>query len=142
MTESDSTRRGARFIVLSDGAAPSSRREPSASARGLTWRVVAANNRPLGRSKRVFADFDACVTAAAELHLRHDALSTAISFDRTSASWRWTVALHACPVAVSVRAYSRRVECERAMSQFLEIVRRQPPVINEIRYVAPGSRPS
>jgi len=47
-----------------------------------------------------------------------------------------------CPVAVSVRAYSRRVECERAMSQFLEIVRRQPPVINEIRYVAPGSRPS
>jgi hypothetical protein len=133
--------RRARFIVLSDGSAPSSTRESNDSGRrSLVWRVVAANNRPLGRSVGAFADFADCLAAATELHEQSEQARAAIAFDRGSVSWRWTVSLGVSPVAVSVRDYSRRIECERALSQFLEIVSSEPPVIDEVRYAVTGSR--
>jgi hypothetical protein len=127
--------RRARFIVLSDDVAPASNRdrERVRSAR-LFWRVVAANNRPLGRSASSFGDFSECVAAATQLHERVGDLRSTVAFDRATVTWNWTASIDAEPVARNVRAYVRRIECTRALRQFMSVVRGAPPEIDEIRY--------
>ena len=73
------------------------------------------------------------------LQKRAAQLKPAVTFDQATATWRWTVALDDTAVAASVRDYSRRVECNRALGQFLEILRSAPPV-EEIRYAGLATR--
>ncbi len=101
--------------------------------------MVAANNRALGRSPGTFTDFDECLRAAQELHERAAQLHASAAFDRITLTWRWTVLLDGEPAALCARVYRRRIECARALSQFMEIVRAAPPDIDEVRYAGSWS---
>ena len=58
----------ARFIYISDERSRSQWHDVPAADIRVTWRVVAGNNRPLGRSARVFPSLTDCVEAATRLH--------------------------------------------------------------------------
>ena len=140
MSSALTSARSARFIVLSDREAPSANRDRELSiSQRLTWRVVAGNNRPLGRSLVSYAAFEECVAATVTLRQRVAELKPVVVFDHAEAMWRWTVTLDDTPVAASVREYSRRVECTRSLGQFLEILSSAPPV-EQIHYAGLAMR--
>ena len=112
-----------RFIYISDGDRGSAWRTGNRVPLRVGWRLIAANNRSLGRSWVAFDSFEACVQAATLLRERLDEVTSSVTFDSRHANWSWTVLLGDNAVAVCVRAYRRRVECLRALEQFLAAVR-------------------
>jgi hypothetical protein len=135
------SRRPARFIVVSDQEARSANRDRELRAtHRLTWRVIAANNRPLGRSATTFDDYIDCVAATNEVRAHAAELKTALTFDHAAATWRWSAELNGAIVAASVRDYLRRVECVRAANQFVEIAASAPAVADEIRRPSSAAR--
>jgi hypothetical protein len=134
----DPAAKTARFIYISDADKGSAWHTPKAHNQlRVGWRLIAANNRSLGRSWVVYGSFDACVAAVAQLHDRLDEITPAVTFDARHAAWTWTVLLDGEPVAVSTRAYRRRVECIRSFDQFLGAVTTAPEVAEELRYYGP-----
>jgi hypothetical protein len=81
-----------------------------------------------------FDSFEACVQAASLLRERLGEVTSSVTFDSRQANWSWTVAFNDDPVAVCVRAYRRRVECLRALEQFLAAVRMTTNSAEELRY--------
>ena len=128
------SRRSTRFIFVSDATAPTAGRQPTSSADPrYGWRVIAANNRPLGRSATVFDSYQDCRDAASALHDRIAESSSSVLFNTTRGHWTWTVALDARPVAVCVHPYLRRIECARALRQFTEAVSAGVPTADGLR---------
>lgn len=117
-------RRSARYVYLSDA-------EPRSSARDLNdpngrgtasigWRIVAANNRPLGRSAARFSSLTECVAAVHLLRTEVARAIGAVSLDPARGHWLWTLTLDQQMVAASVHDYERRIECVRALAQFIQ----------------------
>jgi hypothetical protein len=132
--------RSARFVVFSDREARSPIRDSeSSNGQRMSWRVLAGNNRPLGRSMSTYDTFGECVAATDALRASAEQLKAAVTFDHKNVSWRWTLALDEVAVAVSVRSYARRIECTRALQQFIDIVETAPQVV-DIRYVSSATR--
>jgi hypothetical protein len=128
------SRRSTRFIFVSDATAPTAGRQSSTAAEPrYGWRVIAANNRPLGRSATVFDTYQDCREAAAALHDRVSETSSSVLFNTTRGHWTWTVALDARPVAVCVHPYLRRIECARALRQFTDAVSAGVPSADGLR---------
>jgi hypothetical protein len=135
------SRRPARFIVVSDQEARSANHDrDSSTPPRLSWRVIAANNRPLGRSTATYGDYVECVAATNELRTHAADLKTSLTFEHATATWRWSAELNGTLVAASVRDYLRRVECLRAANQFVEIAASAPAVVDEIRYPSSVAR--
>ncbi len=132
-------RRGVRFMHITDLAGPAWRGRSGSSTGRVGWRMIAANNRPLGRSMQTFATFEASVESALVLHQRVDEVSSSALFDATRGVWSWTVLLDGSPVAASVNTYNRRIECLRALRQFLEAVAGAEPVADEVRNLGPNA---
>jgi hypothetical protein len=125
---------GARYIFLTDQEPLRAR--ANVSNRPITrvaWRVLAANNRPLGRSATPFNSLLECHTAALTLHQRVAEISSAVLFYPVDGHWRWTVSLDGVPVAEQVHLYQRRVEANRAVKQFLTAVSAVCPIADEVR---------
>jgi hypothetical protein len=138
--DSQQQRKSARFLYISDADAPSNWHDrPADATPRIGWRVIAANNRPLGRSADVFRSFEDCVAAAARLHERIETSASSILFDAARGTWAWTVVLDGRAVAVSVKPYRRRIECARALAQFLEALRTTEPVADELRHLGPNA---
>jgi hypothetical protein len=95
--------------------------------------VLAANNRPLGRSAAPFNSLLECHAAALTLHQRVSEISSTVLFFPEDGHWRWTVSLEGVPVAEQVHLYQRRVEANRAVKQFLAAVSAVCPVADEVR---------
>lgn len=138
MTETTdlATKRTTRFIYVSDATAPSSTRHtdnPTAPRYG--WRVIAANNRPLGRSASVFDSYESCRTAAELLRdeVDKDRATSAVHFNNSRGHWTWSVTVDETPVAVCVHPYLRRIECVRALRQFVEAVAAGVPSAEGVR---------
>jgi hypothetical protein len=133
-------RTSAPFLYISNGDARSAWYEQVASSSiRVGWRVIAANNRPLGRSAEAFASLAECVTAATRLHREVAQAASSVLFDIADGHWQWTVLLADEPVAVCVHSYKRRVECERALRQFLEAVAEIEPAADEVRRLGPNA---
>jgi hypothetical protein len=134
--EQKAARRVARFVYLSASVAPSSARARSSEPGGrVAWRVVAANNRPLGRSMIAYNTLAEC---AAAVRLLHDGIGAAIGsvgFDAVTGTWRWTLSLDGRPVAICVNAYGRRIECQRALAQFLVAVAGAESTVQDVRHL-------
>ena len=128
------SRRTTRFIYVSDATAPAAGRAalPISEPR-YGWRVIAANNRPLGRSATVFDSYQDCRDAASSLHERIDETSTSVLFNTSRGHWTWAVSLDARPVAVCVHPYLRRIECVRALRQFTDAVTVGVPSADGVR---------
>jgi uncharacterized protein YegP (UPF0339 family) len=99
------------------------------------WRVLAANNRPLARSPEIYPSLALCRDAVALLHRRRGDLGPTVLFDSGAGTWSWSLHLSNRPVAVCAHPYLRRIECTRAMQQFLGCVADGPPVEEQIRHL-------
>lgn len=127
-------RRTTRFIFVSDATAPTAGRQSSSTVDPhYGWRVIAANNRPLGRSAGVFDSYAACRDAATELHDRIGDTTSSVLFNTVRGHWTWAVTLDARPVAVCVHPYLRRIECVRALRQFTGAVAAGVPAADGLR---------
>ena len=85
----------------------------------VTWRLLSGNNRDLGRAATGFADPAACLAAVQRLReMLHSAVVTVGSPDGRG-RWTWRVRLDDAEVAISSRAYQRRVQAEAACRVFL-----------------------
>jgi hypothetical protein len=135
-------RRSARYVYLSDAEPHSSSRgrddggdDKRRRATNIAWRIVAANNRPLGRSAAYYPTLAACAESARTLRAAIGEAVGAVSSDIRSGHWRWTLSLEQIPVATCVHAYERRVECARALTQFIEACRVADPSPDEVRHL-------
>jgi hypothetical protein len=126
-------RRVARFEYLSDGAGPG---DPQAN---FGWRVLAANNRPLGRTVAITQSLADSRESALAIHHRVLDATTVIAPESARDVWVWRVSLDSVAVAVCVRPYLRRVECLRGVGQFLTAVRDASPEDGVLRHFGPRS---
>lgn len=123
-----------RFVYLSDTP-----RGEDVAGRRFGWRLVAANNRPLGRSMNVVESLTACRHHADRIHRRITDAVPSTSLDLGRAHWRWLLELDGVAVAVSVHPYMRRVECVRALGQFVTAVGVADPEEGVIKHFGPHS---
>lgn len=121
-------RNAVRFILLSDLPLRVNRAADVPTPTRVTWRLIAANNRPLGQASTVFAGVEECLDSIERL--RRSAANAAVSvqfhsgqLSSTGSHWTWVALLDQQPVATSTHRYKRRVECERGLRQFLDAVR-------------------
>lgn len=129
----------ARFIYISDERSHSPWHDGASADIRVSWRVVAGNNRPLGRSAMVFASLAECVAAATRLHREIGRADSSVLFDVADGHWRWTVALGGQPVAVSAHAYKRRIECVRSLEQFIVATAHAAPEPDGLRRLGPNA---
>lgn len=103
----------ARFLLFSRrvGARP-----------GVSWRLVAPNNREIARAAAIFATVDDCGAELQAVRCWADVAASRLVREPastvTQAGWRWQLDVGVRPVAVSSRSYQRRLECEVALAQF------------------------
>jgi hypothetical protein len=103
------------------------------------WRLMSANNRPIGSSVRVYDDVESCRAAASSVHSASDALKATTQFDHLTGTWTWRIAQRETPVAACVHTYLRRFECLRAVQQFVTGVAEAEPEEGVVRHL--GMRP-
>lgn len=84
----------------------------------MGWRLVAPNNRELGRTAELVDGYLTCKEAVLKLQTSLDQTRSSLWFD-DDAQWRWELLLEEEPAAVCSRPYWRRVECEYGLGQFL-----------------------
>jgi hypothetical protein len=129
----------ARFIYISDRRSRSPCHDAPGADTRISWRVVAGNNRPLGRSVTGFTSLAECVAAATRLHREIGRADSSVLFDVAEGHWRWTVALGGDSVAVSAHAYKRRIECIRSLEQFIVAAAHAAPEPDGLRRLGPNA---
>jgi hypothetical protein len=108
----------ARFRIL--------QHRPADDAAGLdtvSWRLLATNNRDLGRAPGGYPDAEACWAAIRELQ---DAVGKAepVTVRSGPSSWSWRLMIGDRVVAVASRAYQRRIQAEQAAAVVLDLIPR------------------
>jgi hypothetical protein len=88
---------------------------------GLTWRLLATNNRDLASAVATFDDVAACRKALAELQRSVSRLRAA-TWRTGPSGWGWRLLLADVAVAVSSRAYQRRVHADNAAGTVLQLI--------------------
>ena len=141
---------GARFVFISDGrmtaggGSGGGNGSGASGAAGATadgtddrvwWRLVAANNRVLGRSIGSDRSEAACRQGAAELSVRVDDAVTALTTDERG-RWTWSVALDSVERARCAHPFPRRVDCQRTLALFLQGARTADAHAGVVRYFA------
>ncbi len=88
--------------------------------KGCGWRLLAANNRDLARSGRLFDATSECFEAIALLRAAvHEAVPVLLRVGRSD--WTWRLRLDDVDLAVSSRYYQRRLQCTAACHLFIEL---------------------
>jgi hypothetical protein len=123
----------ARFVFISDGVDGAG----DDVVDRIWWRLVAANNRVLGRSVGADAGEDMCRERAAELSRRVDDALPTLATDARG-RWTWTVALDAVDRAQCAHPFPRRVDCARTLTLFLQGLRAADPNTGPVRYFSMG----
>jgi hypothetical protein len=90
-------------------------------ANGVSWRLLGANNRELGRSAQVYPELASCQRAAMEVRARIAELTTEIRAEQSTGRWHWRLALQGETVAVAGRSYLRLRECRYNLGQFVAL---------------------
>ena len=85
----------------------------------VAWRLSGPNNRELGRSAVVFADYAHCLHGAQALVAVLGDLHPLITLNQVTGLWTWRLELEGLAVAVSGRGHQRRRECEYNLDRFL-----------------------
>jgi hypothetical protein len=88
---------------------------------GLTWRLLATNNRDLACATGTFDDLAACRKAVAELQRSVTRLRAA-TWRTGPSTWGWRLLLADAAVVVSSRAYQRRVHAANAAGTALQLI--------------------
>lgn len=87
----------------------------------LSWRLLATNNRDLGRAPGGYPDTEACRVAIQELQ---GAVHRAepVTVRSGPSSWGWRLMIDDRVVAVASRAYQRRIQAEQAARVVLNLI--------------------
>jgi hypothetical protein len=88
----------------------------------VTWRLLGANNRELGRSARSYSDQATCWQAIERLKICLPAVEPRLSIITPRGNWGWQLLLEGEEWAVSARLFSRLRECRYSIDQFLDKV--------------------
>jgi hypothetical protein len=107
----------ARFRILQHR--PSA--DGDADAGTLSWRLLATNNRDLGRAPAGYPDAEACRVAIRELQATVGKAEP-ITVRSGPSSWGWRLMIGDRVVAVASRAYQRRIQAEQAASVVLDLI--------------------
>ena len=112
---------GARVLYLSTRPAPLEVAGAASDQPAFLWRMVGANNRPIGQAAVAYDDFPLCqapvervlqVTPLADFHLLID-LATGL--------WNWRLEWMNAVLAISSRAYQRQRECRYNADTFVAL---------------------
>ena len=107
----------ARFRILRhrpDGSGP-------VGSGRVSWRLLATNNRDLGRAPTTYPDPESC--RAAVLRLQRNVADLRIVIVRTGPStWSWRIVAGATVVALSSRDYQRRIQADQAATTALDLI--------------------
>jgi hypothetical protein len=136
LVESSARKRGSRFVCISDRESNSGRSRPSLADGLLGWRLLAPNNRTLGRSTDTYETVAACQDAAWNLRAGHARLEASVTVG-ADGRWHWSIALDGAMVASSASAYFRRMEVNRAVRLFLATVGTTDATFAEVRHLGP-----
>jgi hypothetical protein len=101
------------------------------------WRLVAANNRPLGRAVQAYPSVEESRASAFRVHRMDGGAARSALFDPVAGVWTWSLTLDDVPIAVSVHPYLRRIECYRALQQFMAAAQQADPAQGVVRYFGP-----
>jgi hypothetical protein len=90
------------------------------SGQQVSWRLVAANHREVGRSAMPFASVEQATLAIKYLQ------GDRVNFEKTYSStpdhrWHWAVMLGGEVLAISIRSFDRRLRCVMAAERFLDL---------------------
>jgi hypothetical protein len=87
----------------------------------MTWRLLATNNRDLGRAPASYPDAETC--RAAVLWLQRNVTGLRIVIVRAGpSSWSWRILAGESVVAVSSRDYQRRIQADQAATTALDLI--------------------
>ena len=87
----------------------------------VSWRLLATNNRDLGRAPTTYPDPGACRTAV--LWLQRHIADLRIEIVRTGPStWSWRIMAAATVVAQSSRDYQRRIQADQAATTAVDLI--------------------
>jgi hypothetical protein len=107
----------ARFRILQHRPAP----DDDAPAGTLSWRLLATNNRDLGRAPTGYPDAEACRVAIRELQATVEKAEP-ITVRSGPSSWGWRLMIGDRVVVVASRLYQRRIQAEQAASVVLGLI--------------------
>jgi hypothetical protein len=123
----------ARFVFVSDGVDDSG----GLDVHRVWWRLVAANNRVLGRSTATVLGEGVCRDRAAELATRIEEAVPLLTTD-AHGQWTWTLSLDGGRRAECAHPFPRRVDCVRTLALFLAGIRAADPHVGALRVFAVG----
>ena len=106
----------ARFRILQHRPA-----DDDAAGETLSGRLLATNNRALGRAPHGYPDAEACRAAIHELQATV-ARAEPVTVRSGPSSWGWRLMIGDRVVAVASRAYQRRIQAEQAASVVLDLI--------------------
>lgn len=106
----------ARFRILQHRPA-----DDPAGPDTVSWRLLATNNRDLGRSPGGYADPAACRAAIRELQ-QGVAQAQPATVRGGPSSWGWRLTIGDRVVAVASRTYQRRIQAEQAARVVLALI--------------------
>ena len=87
----------------------------------MTWRLLATNNRDLGRAPTAYPDAESCRSAV--LWLQHNVTHLRIAIVRAGpSSWSWRILAGEVVVALSSRDYQRRIQADQAATIALDLI--------------------
>jgi len=107
----------ARFRILQHRTAA----DDDAGAGTLSWRLLATNNRDLGRAPGGYPDAEACWVAIRELQAAVGRAEP-VTVRSGPSSWGWRLMIGDRVVVVASRLYQRRIQAEQAASVVLELI--------------------
>jgi uncharacterized protein YegP (UPF0339 family) len=87
----------------------------------VTWRLLATNNRDLGRGSEAYPSREACWDAVRTLQRGADGLE-AVLIRTGPSSWSWRIQAGNGTVAVASRHYQRRIQATQAAAVALELI--------------------
>lgn len=106
----------ARFRIIQHRPA-----DDPAGADTVSWRLLATNNRDLGRAPSGYPDPGACRAAVRELQ-EGVGRAEPVTVRSGPSSWGWRLMIDDQVVAVASRVYQRRIQAEQAASVVLGLI--------------------
>lgn len=113
--------RSARIQLFSEVTSTSRRGIEVDVVEPVRWRLLTANHRCLAVGSGALPGSDQARAAATDVVRRAAQLSPRASRDDAN-RWWWSVRLDGVEVARSARGYHRRIECDLALRQFVQLV--------------------
>ena len=107
----------ARFWVIRHRSAD----DDIIEAEPIGWRLLATNNRDLGRSPVAYPDLTACRDAVLLLQ-KHAPVLRVVTVRSGPSSWNWRLFDGDRVVAVASRDYQRRIQADQAAAVALDLI--------------------